>query len=57
MDSPSAILPAISVQVGFTRARQQATAIKVLHLKCLEAVIAISTGRKVKGVQLIISKI
>lgn len=27
-------------------------AMKVLHLKCLDAVTAIMTGRKVKGVQL-----
>lgn len=43
------ILVAISPQVGLTSAQQQATAIKVLHLKCLDAVIAMNIGKKVNG--------
>ena len=49
--SPPAILDAIDAQSGLTSAAQQATAINVLHLKCLDAVIAINTGKNVNGAQ------
>lgn len=51
MLSPSAIRAAMEPQSGLTKARQHHRAIKVLHLKCFDAVTAIITGRKVKGVQ------
>ena len=51
MLSPPAMRAAIEVQSGLTRAKQHHTAIKVLQLKCLDAVMAISTGKKVNGVQ------
>ena len=52
MTSPSAMRAAMEAQSGLTSAMQHHMAMKVLHLKCLEAVTAIMTGRKVKGVQL-----
>ena len=52
MVSPEAMREAMAPQSGLTSARQHHMAMKVLHLKCLEAVTAIITGRKVKGVQL-----
>ena len=50
--SPEAMRAAMAPQSELTSARQHHMAMKVLHLKCLEAVTAIITGRKVKGVQL-----
>ena len=52
MVSPLAMREAMAAQSGLVRAMQHHMAMKVLHLKCLDAVTAIMMGMKVKGVQL-----
>ena len=49
-NSPDEIREASAAQSGLIKAQAHKTAMKGLHLKCFDAVMAIKTGKKAKGV-------